>query len=125
MGFQGGALWVLLTACRSEAEVPPVGPVDFDLDLGEAANASLGQPGGYVVRSGVVVARTADGKLVAASQTCSHQGQRQVTFRSNEFYCPAHGARFDTAGNGLNAPARRGLAVYAVVQSGTLIRVHS
>ncbi|WP_266367316.1 QcrA and Rieske domain-containing protein [Tellurirhabdus rosea] len=125
MGFRGAALWALLASCQNSQEVTPIGPVDFDLDLSEPANALLLKPGGYVVRNSVVVARTLTGALVAASQVCSHEGQRQITFRNNEFYCTAHGARFDTGGNGLNANGRRGLTVYKVDQKGPIVRVYS
>lgn len=125
LGLTGAALLAVLTACQPEDGVLPDGPVDFNLDLADPANAALQQPGGYVVANGVVVARTTQQQLVAVTQTCSHEGRPQVTFRNNEFYCTAHGARYTTAGVGLNNEGRRGLTVYQIEQTGTSVRIYS
>ena len=64
------------------------------------------------------------GTYVAATVVCSHEGQRQVTFtNANEFYCTAHGARYDPSGKGLNAEGSRGLKTYTVTQSGNTLRI--
>lgn len=125
LGLSGAALLTVLLAACQRTEVTPETPVDFDLDLTDHANAPLRQPGGFVVVQGVVVARTKPGHLVAVTQTCSHQAQKQVVFDNHEFVCLAHGARFDTAGKGLNSNGSRGLRVYAVEQTGNMIRVRS
>ncbi len=126
LGLSGTALLTVLMACQ-QTVVTPDTPVDFDLDLNDHANAPLRQPGGFVVVNGVVVARTGPMpfQLVAVTHTCSHQGQREVVFQGSEFVCLAHGARFDTAGKGLNANGSRGLRVYSIEQTGSLIRVRS
>jgi cytochrome b6-f complex iron-sulfur subunit len=125
-GFGGAALMALLTSCQdgftklaAETAVsttpvakPVTGSLDFTIDLSASANAALKNVGGYVVVSGIVVAKTGASTYAAATRTCSHEPKNQVIFQSNEFYCTAHGARFTTAGVGLNREANRGLAIY-------------
>lgn len=113
-----------LGACTKES-LAPQGNVDFSLDLRDSANAALLQNGGYVVRNGVVVARTLDGRYVAATQVCSHEGNPNVIFRSNEFYCTVHGARYDTTGRGLNSFGARGLTIYQTALENDTLRVFS
>jgi cytochrome b6-f complex iron-sulfur subunit len=126
VGLTGAALLAALTSCHPENEaVSPLGPVDFDLDLTDPANISLQQAGGYVIQYGVVVARTGQEKYVAVTQTCSHEGQQQVIFKNGEFYCTAHGARYDTAGKGLNTNGKRGLTTYRTEQIGSILRVYA
>jgi cytochrome b6-f complex iron-sulfur subunit len=126
LGLSGTALLTVLMACQKTVVTPDT-PVDFDLDLNDRANVPLRQPGGFVVVNGVVVARSGriPFPLVAVTQTCSHQELREVVFQGNEFVCLAHGARFDTAGKGLNAYGSQGLRVYNIEQTGSMIRVRS
>ncbi|GAA4448174.1 hypothetical protein GCM10023189_05650 [Nibrella saemangeumensis] len=129
LGFSGSALWVLLTACQRDTEVIPGpvtnGPVDFTLDLGDPANAVLRKGGGYVISNGVVVARTPHGGFVAATQTCSHEKNQAVVFQGNEFVCTVHGAKFDTAGRGMNNLGSRGLRVFKTELKNLALRVYS
>lgn len=124
MGLSGAALMAVLTSCHRK-EITPVGPVDFDIDLTEQANLPLARIGGYIVRNGVVVARLNHAKFVAVTSTCSHENLPQVTFQHGEFYCTAHGARFDPSGKGLNGEGKRGLTTYRIEQTGSTLRVHS
>jgi cytochrome b6-f complex iron-sulfur subunit len=129
-----GAAFVLtatcLQSCKSDnaggvTPTTPTGGLDFTLNLDDAANASLKTNGGYVIANGVVVAKDKDGKFVAATQTCSHQGFKLVVFdgAKNEFNCSQHGARFSTAGAGLNSEASKGLTVYKTALTGSSLRV--
>lgn len=115
----------LLTSCYQEEIAPPDGPVDFNLDLEDSTNAALKHKGGYIIANGVVVARSNYGKLVAATQTCSHQRNKQVIFHDDEFICLAHGARFDLKGTGLNLYGSQGLRIFKVDQMGTVVRIYS
>jgi len=124
LGLSGASLMAALTACQRE-EITPTGPVDFDIDLDDGANVYLTRIGGYVVRYGVVVARVDHQKFVAVTHTCSHEKQRQVTFQNGEFYCTAHGARFDLLGKGLNAEGKLGLATYKIERTGDTLRIYS
>ncbi len=125
-GFGGAALMALLTSCQdgftklaaeTAASTTPVakpvtGSLNFTIDLTASANAALKNVGGYVVVNGIVVAKTGATTYVAGSHTCTHEPKNQVIFQSNEFYCTAHGARFTTAGAGLNREGSRGLSIY-------------
>jgi cytochrome b6-f complex iron-sulfur subunit len=127
-----GAAFVLTATClqsckndKAESVTPTTGGVDFTLNIDDAANSALKTNGGFVISNGVVVAKDKDGKFVAATQTCSHEGFKQVTFDNakNEFMCSRHGARFTTAGAGLNSEASKGLTIYKTALTGSSLRV--
>lgn len=127
--LSGAALVALLASCQQNTEVNPgaitTGPVDFTLDLVSPINASLRMPGGFVVSNGVVVARTKQGRFVAASRTCSHQKNPSVEFEVDRFVCATHGAQFDTTGQGLNDLGKKGISVYKTDLDGYFLRVYS
>jgi cytochrome b6-f complex iron-sulfur subunit len=127
-----GAAFVLtatcLQSCKNDNDggvTPTTGAIDFTLNIDDAANSALKTNGGYVISNGVVVAKDKDGKFVAVTQTCSHQGYKQVQFdgAKNEFNCSVHGARFSTTGAGLNSVASSGLTVYKTALTGSSLRV--
>jgi cytochrome b6-f complex iron-sulfur subunit len=89
----------------------------------EPQYSKLNTKGNYVIINKIVVANTSDGKFVAVPLTCSHEGRQEVTYRTNEFYCTAHGARFDNAGKGLNSDGRGGLKLFTVTQTGTVLTI--
>ncbi len=127
-GFGGAALMTLLTACSKSSDLSPIttpGSVDFTLDLTASSNAALKTNGGYVISNNVVVARTSQGTYVAGSHICTHEARTKVVFLNNEFYCTEHGARFTTAGVGLNSYASAGLSVYKTELSGNSLRIYS
>ncbi len=95
------------------------------LDLTATANAALKTVGGYLVKSGIVVAQSSTGVYVAATQTCSHEPKKQVIFNKTEYYCTAHGARFNLTGKGLNSFGSKGLTVYKTATDGKTLVVYS
>ncbi|MCA0230327.1 MAG: Rieske (2Fe-2S) protein [Bacteroidetes bacterium] len=113
LGFSGAALFALYTldSCQNESNVAPL-TGDITVDLADASNAQLKTNGGYVIKNGVVIARVNATTYIAATLTCSHEGKTQITFRNNEWYCTAHGARFDQTGKGLNTEGKKGLKIY-------------
>lgn len=115
----------ILASCQRDEIIQPDGPVDFILDLDDSGNVALKHKGGYIIANGVVVARSNYGKLVAATQTCSHQRNKQIIFSDDEFVCQVHGARFDLKGNGLNSYASQGLRIFKIDQMGAVVRVYS
>lgn len=153
MGFRGAALMAVMTSCIREEDTyidaltekpagttattpvttPPSTTTDLStiknplltLDLSAAANASLKTVGGYIAKSGIVVAQTSTGNYAAVTQTCSHEPKKKIIFNKTEFYCTDHGARFDLTGKGLNSFGSRGLTVYKVAVSGTTLVVYS
>jgi cytochrome b6-f complex iron-sulfur subunit len=133
LGLKGASLFAVycaasgLSSCVNESMDPtnPTGVTgnELILDLNLAAYSKLNTVGNYVVVSGIVIARVSTSSFAAVTQVCSHEGRRQVVFNAGEFYCAAHGARFDTAGKGLNSTGSRGLKTYATVLDGTNLKV--
>jgi cytochrome b6-f complex iron-sulfur subunit len=133
LGLKGASLFAVycaasgLSSCVNES-MDPTNPTggsgnELILDLNSVAYSKLNTVGIYVVVSGVVIARVSASAFAAVTQVCSHEGQRKVVFNAGEFYCPVHGARFDTAGKGLNANGSRGLKTYATTLQGTTLKV--
>jgi cytochrome b6-f complex iron-sulfur subunit len=133
LGLKGASLFAVycaasgLSSCVNESMDPtnPTGVTgnELILDLNLAAYSKLNTVGNYVVVSGIVIARVSASSFAAVTQVCSHEGRRQVVFNAGEFYCAAHGARFDTTGKGLNSTGSRGLKTYATVLDGTNLKV--
>ena len=133
LGLKGASLFAVycaasgLSSCVNESMDPstPTGGTgnELVLDLNSAAYSKLTTVGNYVIVSGVVIARVSATAFAAVTQVCSHEGQRKVVFNAGEFYCPVHGARFDTAGKGLNSTGSRGLKTYATTLDGTTLKV--
>jgi cytochrome b6-f complex iron-sulfur subunit len=133
LGLKGASLFAVycaasgLSSCVNESMDPtnPTGGTgnELILDLNSAAYSKLNTVGNYVVVSGIVIARVSASSFAAVTQVCSHEGRRQVVFNVGEFYCAAHGARFDTAGKGLNSTGSRGLKTYVTALQGTILKV--
>ena len=98
--------------------------VRLKIDLTVPANAALLKVGGYLVSSGIVVAQSTAGVIVAATQTCTHEPKRNVIFNKTEFYCTQHGARFSLTGSGLNTYGRSGLTIYSTATDGNTIIIY-
>jgi cytochrome b6-f complex iron-sulfur subunit len=123
-----GAAFVLTAGCLGSCKKDTTAVtqnVDFNLDLTAPANAALANNGGYIISNDVVVAKTNSGTYVAATVVCSHEGKKQIIFSNNEWSCTAHGARFNTAGSGLNGNGSGGLKIYNTSVSGNMLRVYS
>ena len=122
-----GAAFVLSSTCLGGClkDNAALDNVDFSLDLDAPANGNLLQSGGYLIKDQVVVAKSDSGGYLAATQICSHENLVEVIFKDDEFYCTAHGARFDHQGNGLNSKGSKGIRAYNVELSGNMLRVFS
>jgi len=133
LGLKGASLFAVycaasgLSSCVNESMDPTTTTGgtgnELTLDLTSATYSKLNTTGNYVVVSGIVIARVSTSSFAAVTQVCSHEGRRQVVFNAGEFYCAAHGARFDTAGKGLNSTGSRGLKTYATALQGTTLKV--
>ena len=148
LGFTGAALMAALTSCvkpedtyvpvtRIDAStVTPVTPVVpatptsnissitnpiLKIDL---ATSALKTVGGYLIQSNIVVAQVSAGAYAAVTNLCTHEPKRQVTFSQGEFYCTAHGARFDLNGSPLNSVTRTGITAYKVATDGKTLVVY-
>lgn len=112
-----------LNGCSGQNPVPVPGNVDFTLDV---SSGSLSVNGGYLVRSGVLVARTSSGSFIAVSAACTHEGTTvRYNQAGNDFECPSHGATFSSTGKVTKGPARNNLAEYQTSLSGNSLRVFS
>lgn len=131
LGFKGASLLAVycsvpaLSSCINESMDSVLLVIDFALDLGDPTFSKLNTVGNYVVQNGIVIARVSTTEFAAVTQVCSHEGKRKVNFTSGEFYCPEHGARFDTDGKGLNSKGSKGLKSYKTELTGTSLRVFS
>ena len=124
---------ILLTRCmagcsgQSDGNPTPNQNVDFTLGLSDKANENLLVKGGYLIVNDIIVAQTKTGEYVAVSANCTHQGT-QLVYRpsENQFYCPLHLSRFDTAGKVINRPATTPLTRYTVESNPTAgtLRIH-
>ncbi len=110
-----------LTGCKKDN--PAATPVDFTLDV---STGPLASNGGYLVQSGVIVARTNSGNYIAVSAACTHEGtQVNYVASNNNFVCPNHGAKFKSAGSVTQGPANNSLTQYNTSLSGSNLRVFS
>jgi cytochrome b6-f complex iron-sulfur subunit len=113
----------LVTSCTNQ-EVPAASTtVDFTLDISLGA---LATNGGYLVRDGVIVARTLTGSFIAVSAACTHQGTTvDYSSADNGFICPNHGAQFSSTGLVTRGPATADLTQYNTALTGNSLRVFS
>ncbi len=95
------------------------------LTINLTTTTALKNVGGYIAQSGIVVAQVSAGVYAAVTQTCSHEPKRQVIFNVNEFYCTAHGARFDLTGKGKNSLGSGGITAYKIATDGKTLVVYS
>lgn len=142
LGFKGASLFAVycaasgLSSCVNESMDPTLPPAtggtggtsggntnELVLDLTSSTYSKLNTVGNYVIVNSIVVARVSTSAFAAVTQVCSHEGKKKVYYRTNEFYCPEHGARFDTSGKGLNSTGSKGLKTYRTEFSGTTLKV--
>jgi len=125
-----GAAFALTATClgsctKDQAAVAK--DVDFTIDLTDTKYDELRAPGGYIVENDIVIARSTAGSIgyIAASITCSHNDLKEIIYDGSkeEWFCTAHGARYTTEGEGLNAFGQGGLVVYNTSLDGDTLRV--
>ncbi|WP_421799695.1 ubiquinol-cytochrome c reductase iron-sulfur subunit [Haliscomenobacter sp.] len=128
----GGVAISCLGGCTKEDGATPGGntggsgggSLDFTLDLNAAENAVLNNNGGFLVKNGVIVARTTGGVYIAVAAACTHQGTIiQYQGNNSRFFCPNHGSTFSESGSVLNGPASSDLKQYKTELSGKNLRV--
>jgi cytochrome b6-f complex iron-sulfur subunit len=129
-GIGGGAFIIAscLGGCKKDEDDSPTGPqnIDFTLDLSQSGNSALNNPGGYIYKDGVIVARTNAGTFLAVSSACSHQGTAVLyELSQNRFHCPNHGSDFTSGGAVINGPASAPLKSYNASLNGNILHVFS
>ncbi len=115
----------LASSCSNDNGSPSAAPtnVDFTLDV---STGTLATNGGFLVHSGVVVARTNAGDFLAVSAACTHEGTNVNYYASgNNFICPNHGAHFSSTGVVTQGPATSNLQQYNIQLTGTSLHVYS
>ncbi|WP_162128219.1 QcrA and Rieske domain-containing protein [Flavobacterium phycosphaerae] len=117
----------LASSCSGEDEGSPTPAptnVDFTLDI---STGTLAVNGGFLVHSGIVVARTNTGEFLAVSASCTHQGTNvNYNASGNKFICPNHGAQFNSTGVVTQGPASSNLTQYNTqLTDATHLRVFS
>lgn len=125
----GGVVMTCMGGCAKESGVTPGGGgsnsnVDFTLDLSDPANAILNNNGGFLVKNGVIVAKTTAGTHIAVASSCTHEGTT-INYEGNNmrFLCPNHGSAFSESGSVINGPASRNLKQYKTELNGSNLRV--
>lgn len=113
------------TATVSTTDLSSITNRLLTIDLTSSAASALKTVTGYITQSGIVVAQVSQGVYVAVTQTCSHQPRNAIIFNKTEFYCTAHGARYDLTGKGKNSLGSRGITVYKVATDGKTLVVYS
>jgi nitrite reductase/ring-hydroxylating ferredoxin subunit len=104
-------------------QIPQTSSSLLKIDLSDPASNSLKNNGGYLIKNNILVAKNLNGNYVAATVFCSHENLKQMVFRNGEYYCTAHGARFDLVGKGLNSKGSRGLKIYKTSVSGNILTI--
>lgn len=123
-----GAAFVLTTSCLggcTRDEAPESRDIDFTIDLRDEKYIPLRTPGGYIIEEDVVVARSITGEYIAATVLCSHEPNKNITYRQNDgvWFCTVHGAEYNEEGTGLNALGSKGLTIYNTDLDGNNLRV--
>lgn len=128
LGISTGALFIstCLGSCKKDSAGGGNAPaVDFTIDTSQPAYAALQTAGGYVYVSGVIIAKTLAGNIIAISEACSHEGATIIyQGASDRFFCPRHGATFSDAGVVTQGPAASSLKQYTVTVTGNSVRIN-
>lgn len=114
-----------LAACGKSDTGVPAAPtnVDFTVDISTGA---LAANGGFLVKNGIIIARTNTGTFLAVSAACTHEGTTiNFVASSNKFVCPNHGAQFSDTGVVTQGPATKNLTSYKTSLNGNILRVYS
>lgn len=132
VGFGAAAVLIpaciggLASSCSNDDDghtTPAPTNVDFTLDISTGA---LATNGGYLTTNGIVVARANNGKFLAVSASCTHQGTNvKYVASANNFHCPNHGADFSSNGTVIDGPTSTNLTSYNTTLNGNSLRVFS
>ncbi len=105
---------------------PPVGGVDFTIDVTAAPYAAEFANRNFAIANEVVIAKLSDGTYAAATQICSHEQNKAVEYDLDDdrWACFVHGAQFNrSTGAPLNTVTNRSLTIYTATLTGNMLRV--
>ncbi len=129
MGAASVAVFNCIGCSKSDSgspSTPAPTNVDFNLDLTLSENADLKTNGKYIYKNGIIIARTTSGTYIAVSQTCTHETNNvEYIPKTNQFYCPKHGATFSASGVSSGIETSKPLAQYNTQLTGTTLRIYS
>ena len=125
-----GAAFALTATCLggcSKDSTPEPKDLDFTLDLSDTAYSNLMIPGGYIIENEIVIARSLSGEYIAATVLCSHEPNKNITYRDTDgvWFCTVHGAEYTEEGEGINALGSNGLTTYNTSLDGNNLRIFS
>lgn len=126
IGISAGAVvfGACMNSCKKEDSSPEPTKADFTIDL--SATPALANNGGFLVKDGIIIAKTMAGAYIAVSAACTHEGTIiQYQGGNNRFFCPNHGSAFSNSGSVLNGPATKSLQQFNTSVSGNILRVFS
>lgn len=122
---KGAVALAILPACISALNACSKAPTNVDFTV-DTSTGNLSSNGGYIVKDGVIVARTNTGTFIAVAAACTHEGTDvEYNAASNNFTCPNHGAQFNSTGSVTKGPASSSLKQYKTTLTGTSLRVFS
>lgn len=129
MGLTGASLMavycgITMSSCKNEDNTTPAIGTTASYDMSTTAYSKLLTKGGYHVdnANNIVIANTTDNGFVAVTLVCTHEGNRNIVYSTNKFFCTIHGATFDNTGKNLSI-APRPLKTYQVSQTGNVLTV--
>ena len=131
MGLTGASLMavycgITMSSCKNEDNTTPATPngTTAFYDMGTTAYSNLLTKGSYYIdnANNIVIANTNDNGFVAVTLVCTHEGNRNIVYSTNKFFCTIHGATFDNTGKNLSV-ASRPLKTYQVSQTGNVLTV--
>ena len=122
---KGAIALAILPACISALHACSKSPTNVDFTV-DTSTGTLAVNGGYLVKDGIIVARTNSGTFLAVAAACTHEGTNvEYNASSNNFTCPNHGAQFSSSGSVTRGPASSSLTQYKTTLTGTSLRVYS
>ena len=116
----------VVTSCEDETVDPDANGPDpnvLTIDLNEEKYSNLGNAGGFVIESSIIVFNTGNG-FTALSSVCTHNNCTiSYDHGSGNLPCPCHGSVFSTSGSVLNGPAETSLKKYEIEQEGDILTI--
>lgn len=113
-----------LSGCQ-KANIYPIARSDVNFTI-DVSSGELSVNGGFLVKSGIVIARSNSGNFIAVSVACTHEGTKvEYNTQNNSFSCPSHGATFNSKGQVTLGPPVKSLTEYRTILRGNLLTILS